>query len=65
MLPLRAGVMAMKRYSAFPKDPVLLEPYHQNYLVSYTGDSLGEGSYPSAEIQSVYSTDPADWVTFR
>ena len=31
-------------------------------LVSYAGHSLGE-SYPSAEMQSVYSTAPADWAT--
>ena len=30
-------------------------------LVSYPGHSLGE-SYPSAEIQSVYSTAPEDWA---
>ena len=29
-------------------------------LVSYPGHSLGE-SYPSAEMQSVYSIAPADW----
>ena len=33
MLPLQArvdlGAMAMKRYSAFPKAPALLEPHHQ------------------------------------
>ena len=33
MLPFQArmdlGAMAMKRYSAFPKAPVLLDPYHQ------------------------------------
>ena len=29
-------------------------------LVSYLGHSLTVGSYPSAEIQSVYSTAPAD-----
>ena len=28
----------------------------------YPGHSLG-GSYPSAEVQSVYSTAPADWAT--
>ena len=27
-------------------------------LVSYTGHSLGGGSYPSAEVQSVYYTAP-------
>ena len=31
-------------------------------LVSYSGHSLG-GGYPSAEVQSVYSTAPADWAT--
>ena len=30
-------------------------------LVLYPGHSLGE-SYPSAEMQSVYSTAPADWT---
>ena len=30
-------------------------------LVSYAGHSLG-GSYLSAEVQSVYSTAPADWA---
>ena len=33
-------------------------------LVSYPGHSLG-GSYPSAEVQSVYSTAPADWAIHR
>ena len=33
-------------------------------LVSYPGHSLwGGGSYPSAEVQSVYSTVPADWAS--
>ena len=30
-------------------------------LMSYPGHSLGD-SYPSAEMQSVYSTAPADWA---
>ena len=34
-------------------------------LVSYPGHSLGGGSYPSAEVQSVYSTAPADWAIHR
>ena len=25
---------------------------------------MGGGSYPSAEVQSVYSTAPADWAKF-
>ena len=32
-------------------------------LMSYLEHSLGEGgSYSSSEMQSVYSTDPTDWV---
>ena len=31
-------------------------------LVSYPGHSLG-GSYPSAEVQSVYSTALTDWAS--
>ena len=31
-------------------------------LVSYLGHSLGWGSYSSAEVQSVYSTAPANWA---
>ena len=31
-------------------------------FVSYPGHSLGGGSYPPAEMQSVYSTAPADWA---
>ena len=37
-------------------------------LVSYPGHSLAGGwgvLTPSAEMQSVYSTAPADWVTFN
>ena len=31
-------------------------------LVSHPGLSWGGGSYHSAEVQSVYSTAPADWA---
>ena len=31
-------------------------------LVSYGGDTLMGGSYPSAEMWSVYSTASADWA---
>ena len=31
-------------------------------LVSYPGYSLGGGSFSSAEVQSVFSTAPADWA---
>ena len=33
-------------------------------LMSYPGHSWREGSYPSAEMQSVYSTAPANWAIF-
>ena len=64
MLQLRArvdlGVMAMNGYSAFPKAWALLESF---YSVSYPGHYfLGGRSYPSEEMQSVYSTAPTDWV---
>ena len=32
-------------------------------LVSYYGRSLAGRSYPYAEMQSVYSTAPTDWVS--
>ena len=31
-------------------------------FLSNSGYSLGEGSYPSAEMSSVYSTAPVDWT---
>ena len=31
-------------------------------LLSYAGQSWGRGSYPCAEMQSVYFTAPADWT---
>ena len=66
MLQFRArvdlGVMAMKGCFAFLKAPASQETHHQICLVSYTGHSLGAESYPSAEVQSMYSTAPADWA---
>ena len=64
MLPLRArvdlGAIAIKGYSTFPKYPASgTSP--SDCFVSYPGQSLG-GSYPSAEVLSVYSTAPADWA---
>ena len=53
----------MKEYTAFPKTPALLEPNHQ-IVYSHKQDTLGRVSYPSAEMQSVYSTVPADWERF-
>ena len=64
MLPRRArmdlGVMAMKGYSAFPKAPNITgtSPIRLFSVLSRT--LIGGVSYPSAEVQSVYSTAPAD-----
>ena len=33
-------------------------------LLSYLVHSLGRGSYPSAEVQSVYCATPVDWSAF-
>ena len=68
MLPLRAKVdleaMTMTGYSAFPKTPALLEPHHE--IVSCDiQDTSWRGSYPSAEMQSVYSRAPADWASTK
>ena len=66
MLPLWArvdlGAMAMKGYSTFPKAPALLEPHHQIVLCHIQNTRWGGGSYPSVEVQSVYSTAAADWA---
>ena len=57
------GPMATKRYSAYPKAQALLKLRLSDCLVSYIRTLIGEGeSYPSAEMQSVYSIAPADWA---
>ena len=43
-----------------PQSSSITEASPSDCLVSYQGDSLGK-SYPSAEIQSVYSAAPANW----
>ena len=65
VLPLRARVdlevMAMNVYAAFSKAPALLKPHHQIVLCHIQDTRCGE-SYLSEEMQSVYSTAPADWI---
>ena len=56
------GVMAMKRYSTFPKAQALLELHWRLFCV-ISRTIIGE-SYPFAKIQLVYSTTPADWAYF-
>ena len=47
-----------------PQSFSITETTASDCLVSYTGNSL-MGSYPSAELQLVYSTAPADWKRER
>ena len=44
-----------------PQSSSIIGTSPSDCLVSYLGHSLGEWSYPSAEMQSVYSTAQADW----
>ena len=53
-------VMAMKGYSTFSKDPIK-ELYHQIQFNVISWTHVSEGSYPSAEMVSAYSSTPADW----
>ena len=46
-----------------PQKPSITGTSPSECLVSYPGNSLG-GSYPSAELQSMYSTARADWAIF-
>ena len=50
----------MKRYSAFPKTPAFVGTPPSDCLEPYPGEPLA-GLLLSAEVQSVYSTIPADW----
>ena len=63
MLSLQAkvglGIMAVKGYSAFPKALALLQPHHQ-IVYGHIRIFVVGGSYPSAELQSVYSNALAD-----
>ena len=53
------GAMAMKGYSAFSKAPVLMKPDHQ-IVFCHIQETCWGRSNPSAEIQPVYSTLPAE-----
>ena len=45
-----------------PQSPSITGTSPLDCLVLYPGHSLGGGSYFSGEVQSVYSTVPADWA---
>ena len=46
-----------------PQNPCILEPLHQIVKCHIQDTYWGGGSYPSAEVQSVYFTVAADWET--
>ena len=47
--------------SEFSKAPASLEPQYQ-IVYCHIQDTCWWGSYVSAEVQSLYSTVPADWA---
>ena len=47
--------------SSFPKASASLKLHHQTVFV-ISRALVGGGSYPSAEVQSVYSTASSDWA---
>ena len=55
------GAMAMKRYFTFPQSSSIPGAPPLDGLVSYPDHLLGE-SHSLAEMQSVYSPTPAEWV---
>ena len=55
------GATAMKGCSLFPKAPAPLGPYHQT-VECHIQDTHWGGSHPSAEVQSVHYTAPANWA---
>ena len=67
ILSLRArvdlGVMVVSGYSTFPKAAAQLEPNHQIVSCHFPDTRWREVSHPSAEKQSVYSTDLGDSAT--
>ena len=58
----RTGSDGYERVLRIPQSPSINGTSPSDCLVSYLGHSLGDGSYPFAEVQSVYSTAAADWA---
>ena len=67
MLPGQSGLGSNGNEGVLciPQGPSITGTSPSDCFVSYPGHSLGGGSYPSAEMQSVYSTAPADWARFH
>ena len=57
-----SGTDGIEEVPHIPQSSSITGTSPSDCLVSYLGDSLGMGSNPSAEVQSVYSTAPADWA---
>ena len=55
------GSDSNKRVLSIPQSSSITEALPSDCLVSYPGHSLRK-FYPSAEVQSVYSAAPADWI---
>ena len=53
--------MTMKRVHWIPQSSGITGTSLSDYLMSYPGYSLGEVSYSSAEMQSVYSRAPTNF----
>ena len=67
-LQVRVGQWAMtvKVYSTFPQNFSITWVSKWNWLMSFPEHSLEVGgSYPSGEMQSVYSTITVDWVVLN
>ena len=58
------GAMAMKRYSVFPKAPVLPKPHHQNLWCHIQGTHRGSLTSLYEDLQSMYTTAQAAGPTF-
>ena len=56
------GSNANEEVLCIPQSSSITETSPSDCLVSYPGHSLGE-SYPSAEMQLVYSATPAEWAS--
>ena len=64
MLPLwesGPGSDPNERLIHIPEISSITGALQSDYLIAYTRHWLA-GSYPSAEMHSVYSTAPADWA---
>ena len=58
--PSRHGSDGNKGVFRIPQSASITGTSPSGFLVLYPGHSLA-GSYTTAEVQSVYSTAPADW----